>query len=145
MSTYVLPPATTTTLGGVIVKQGATVDASGNLTVSASTLSLAPVASSGSYADLTNKPTIPTVYKGSASITFGTVNDGTSVVSGTTITVTGAAVGDVVRIGVSPSLPAGVQCIGKVSAVNTVTVEVWNISGAAVNLAAATVTATIVK
>lgn len=145
MSSYVLPPATTTTLGGVIVKQGATVDASGNLTVDAATLGLAPVASSGSYSDLTNKPSIPTVLTGSASITFGAVNDGTSVVSGTTITVTGAAVGDVVRLGENPALPAGVRCIGKVTAANTVTAEVWNISGATVTLSAVTVIAKIVK
>lgn len=145
MSTYVLPPATTTTLGGVIVKQGASIDAQGNLSITPATLDLPTVATTGSYNDLANKPAIPQVLKGSASITFGTVNDGTSVKSATPIPVTGAVIGDVVRIGVSPALPPGVQSIGKVTAADTVTVEVWNISGAAVNLAAATVSATIVR
>jgi hypothetical protein len=73
-SSYTLPAATTSVLGGVIVKTGLTVDASGNLsanvtsvagrtgivTLSASDVSgLATVATTGAYADLSGKPTIP--------------------------------------------------------------------------------------
>lgn len=54
--TYTLPAATTTTLGGVIVSTGLAVDPDGTLTTN-----LATVASTGSYNDLLNKPTIPTV------------------------------------------------------------------------------------
>ena len=104
---YTLPPATTTTLGGIIVGSNLSIDSDGVLSATASptlysttgqntdgamtqkattdalalkadTSSLATVATSGNYNDLSNKPTIPTVpTQTSAFINNG--SDGTSV------------------------------------------------------------------
>ena len=53
---YSLPIASTTTLGGVKIGNDLSIDSSGVLTTN-----LATVASTGSYTDLLDKPTIPTV------------------------------------------------------------------------------------
>ncbi|WP_455767712.1 hypothetical protein [Phascolarctobacterium succinatutens] len=68
---YTLPTASSSTLGGVKVGSGLTINTSGVLSadVTASTLTayakitdLSAVAKTGSYNDLTNKPTIPAAY-----------------------------------------------------------------------------------
>lgn len=51
-----------------------------------------------------------------------------------TQTVTGAAFGNAVVFGTIPVLPTGVQLFGKVTTSNTVTFELWNISGAPVTI-----------
>lgn len=70
-SNYTLPTASNSTLGGVKVGSGLTINTSGVLSadVTASTLTayakitdLSAVAKTGSYNDLTNKPTIPAAY-----------------------------------------------------------------------------------
>jgi hypothetical protein len=65
-SNYSLPAATTSTLGGVIISTGLAVDGNGHVSISSvsasSVTGLANVATSGSYVDLTNKPTIPSAY-----------------------------------------------------------------------------------
>lgn len=61
----------------------------------------------------------------------------------TTVTVTGAAVGDVVSVGFSTAVPAGVLLIPAVTAANTVTVTLLNLTAAAVNLASGTLRASV--
>lgn len=93
---YTLPTASGSTLGGVKVGSGLTINTSGVLSadVTASTLSayakttdLSAVAKSGSYNDLTNKPTIPSAYTlptASSSVMGGVkVGNNISVTSGT--------------------------------------------------------------
>lgn len=93
---YTLPTASDSTLGGVKVGSGLTINTSGVLSadVTASTLSayakttdLSAVAKSGSYNDLTNKPTIPSAYTlpaASSSVMGGVkVGNNISVTSGT--------------------------------------------------------------
>lgn len=68
---YTLPTASSSTLGGVKVGSGLTINTSGvlsadvtasTLTAYAKTTDLSAVAKSGSYNDLSNKPTIPSAY-----------------------------------------------------------------------------------
>ena len=68
---YTLPTASSSTLGGVKIGSGLTINTSGvlsadvtssTLTAYAKTTELSAVAKSGSYNDLTNKPTIPSTY-----------------------------------------------------------------------------------
>jgi hypothetical protein len=64
---------------------------------------------------------------GNSLITPGTINANTCSSLGTTITISGVAVGDpVTGIGVSPVLPAGLWVRGQVTAANTVTLEECN-------------------
>jgi hypothetical protein len=81
---------------------------------------------------------------GSAAITPSALTDGACAVQGTTITISGATVGDPVSIGASAALPANVNAFGKVTSANTVSIELCNTTGAAVTPSAATFTATIV-
>lgn len=66
---------------------------------------------------------------GSVTATPGVVADGGFVVLGSTISITGAVVGDPVFVGVSVSLAAGIFAIGKVTAANVVTIEIYNQTG----------------
>lgn len=97
---YILPTASSSTLGGVKVGSGLTINTSGVLSadVTASTLSayakttdLSAVAKSGNYNDLSNKPTIPAAYTlpNATSSTLGGVKIGSNIsVSSGTISVT---------------------------------------------------------
>lgn len=93
---YTLPTASGSTLGGVKVGSGLTINTSGvlsadvtasTLTAYAKTTDLSAVAKSGSYNDLTNKPTIPSAYTlpaASSSVMGGVkVGNNISVTSGT--------------------------------------------------------------
>lgn len=81
---------------------------------------------------------IKTIKSGTGAIDFASVNDGATV-SGT-ITVTGAAVGDVVVVN-PPALTAGLAFAGAaVTGSNTVTVYAVNSSGAPIDEASATFT-----
>jgi hypothetical protein len=75
--------------------------------------------------------------------------DPTSTIDGamtsTTVTVTGAAVGDTVAVGFSIAVPAGCILSGSVTAANTVTVTLFNKSGAPQDLASGTLRADIWK
>lgn len=81
---------------------------------------------------------------GSASITPSAIADGTCALLGTTITITGVAVGDPVSVGVNGALTTNINAFGKVTSANTVSVEVCNSSGASVTPSAATFAATVV-
>lgn len=99
-SNYTLPTASNSTLGGVKVGSGLTINTSGvlsadvtasTLTAYAKTTDLSAVAKTGSYNDLTNKPTIPAAYTlpNATSSTLGGVKVGSNIsVSNGTISVT---------------------------------------------------------
>lgn len=89
-SNYTLPTASSSTLGGVKIGSGLTINTNGVLSadVTASTLSayakttdLSAVAKSGSYNDLSNKPTIPSAYTlpNATSSTLGGVKVGSNI------------------------------------------------------------------
>lgn len=89
-SNYTLPTASSTVLGGVKVGSGLPINTSGVLSadVTASTLSayakttdLSAVATSSSYNDLSNKPTIPSAYTlpNATSSTLGGVKVGSNI------------------------------------------------------------------
>lgn len=69
---------------------------------------------------------------GNASWDPGSVNSGA--VASTTVTVTGAAIGNTAIASFTVALPAGVMMLAAVTAANTVTVTLLNQSGTAVNL-----------
>lgn len=97
---YTLPTASSSTLGGVKIGSGLTINTSGvvsadvtssTLTAYAKTTDLSAVAKSGSYNDLTNKPTIPSAYTlpAASSSVMGGVKVGNNIsVTGGTISVT---------------------------------------------------------
>lgn len=99
-SNYTLPTASSSTLGGVKIGAGLTINTSGvvsadvtssTLTAYAKTADLSAVATSGSYNDLSNKPTIPSAYTlpNATSSTLGGVKVGSNIsVSNGTISVT---------------------------------------------------------
>lgn len=80
----------------------------------------------------------------SASTTWDPPSVGDGAQTTTTITVTGAAVGDVVSVGFSQSLQ-GMQLTGYVSATDTVTVVLRNGTGGAIDLASGTLRASVTK
>lgn len=97
---YTLPTASSSTLGGVKVGSGLTINTGGvlsadvtasTLTAYAKTTDLSVVAKSGSYNDLSNKPTIPNAYTlpNATSSTLGGVKVGSNIsVTDGTISVT---------------------------------------------------------
>ena len=87
---YTLPTASSSTLGGVKIGSGLTINTSGvvsadvtssTLTAYAKTTDLSAVAKSGSYNDLSNKPTIPSAYTlpNATSSTLGGVKIGNNI------------------------------------------------------------------
>lgn len=70
--------------------------------------------------------------------------DGEVVVLGVTLNLSGALQGDPVTVGVNPPLPPGIMQFGKVTAANTVTIEIWNNSTTPHTPGAGTYTATII-
>jgi hypothetical protein len=79
------------------------------------------------------------VYYGisnSATLDFGSINAGAT--AELTITVTGAATGDTVQLAPPAALEAGLVATGFVSAANTVTVRLANITGSPIDPASAT-------
>ncbi len=77
---------------------------------------------------------VPDTFEGSTSITFGTISDGA--VATSTITVTGAVTTRPVAPRWPPTLPAGIIGMMFVSAADTVTVRLLNMSGGDVTLGA---------
>jgi len=80
--------------------------------------------------------TIAKVLSGSASLNFGSI--AAAAQADLTITVTGAAAGDEVIMGLPAAPAAGIVFNAFVSAANTVTIRASNISAASVDPAAAT-------
>lgn len=114
-------------LPAVFTVTGTPVTGSGTLTAALNGSAFAPVMANGAAG----------IQSGSLSATVGSVVDGDCAQAGS-ITLTGAALGDVAFAGVSVNLPAGVNAIAKVTATNTVTVEVCNLSEAAYSVPSAT-------
>ncbi len=141
-SNYTLPTASNSTLGGVKVGSGLTINTSGVLSadVTASTLSayakttdLSAVAKSGSYNDLSNKPTIPSAYTlpNATSSTLGGVKVGSNIsVSSGTISVTKSNVTS--ALGYTPATTNNASFTGT-TMVQTLTVSsVLNIPGGSI-------------
>lgn len=141
-SNYTLPTASNSTLGGVKVGSGLTINTSGVLSadVTASTLTayakitdLSAVAKTGSYNDLTNKPTIPAAYTlpNATSSTLGGVKVGSNIsVSNGTISVTKSNVTS--ALGYTPATTNNASFTGT-TMVQTLTVSsVLNIPGGSI-------------
>lgn len=136
---YTLPTASSSTLGGVKVGSGLTINTSGVLSadVTASTLTayakitdLSAVAKTGSYNDLTNKPTIPAAYTlpNATSSTLGGVKVGSNIsVSNGTISIAKSNVTS--ALGYTPATTNNASFTGT-TMVQTLTVSsVLNIPG----------------
>ena len=78
---------------------------------------------------------------GTATWDPGSIADGA--MTSTTVTVTGAAVGDTTAVGFSQAVPAGAILSGSVTATNTVTVTLFNKTGAPLDLASGTLRADV--
>lgn len=141
-SNYTLPTASNSTLGGVKVGSGLTINTSGvlsadvtasTLTAYAKTTDLSAVAKTGSYNDLTNKPTIPAVYTlpNATSSTLGGVKVGSNIsVSNGTISVTKSNVTS--ALGYTPATTNNASFTGT-TMVQTLTVSsVLNIPGGSI-------------
>lgn len=139
---YTLPTASSSTLGGVKIGAGLTINTSGVLSadVTASTLTayakitdLSAVAKTGSYNDLTNKPTIPAAYTlpNATSSTLGGVKVGSNIsVSDGTISVTKSNVTS--ALGYTPATTNNASFTGT-TMVQTLTVSsVLNIPGGSI-------------
>lgn len=90
----------------------------GSLTVGATVIHYSP---SGGGAG------IPII--GFATFSPGVIQDGTMPILGTTVTVTGASIGDLTYVGTDGSLPSGIRVFGDVTSTNTVTLRMMNLSG----------------
>jgi hypothetical protein len=86
---------------------------------------------------------IVNVFSATATLDFPSISSNSTEVL--TITVTGAAVGDVVHLGPPSTIEAGLTWSGFVSATNTVTIRLHNTSGGAVNPASATWRAAVTR
>lgn len=141
-SNYTLPTASNSTLGGVKVGSGLTINTSGvlsadvtasTLTAYAKTTDLSAVAKTGSYNDLTNKPTIPAAYTlpNATSSTLGGVKVGSNIsVSNGTISVTKSNVTS--ALGYTPATTNNASFTGT-TMVQTMTVSsVLNIPGGSI-------------
>lgn len=141
-SNYTLPTASNSTLGGVKVGSGLTINTSGvlsadvtasTLTAFAKTTDLSAVAKTGSYNDLTNKPTIPAAYTlpNATSSTLGGVKVGSNIsVSNGTISVTKSNVTS--ALGYTPATTNNASFTGT-TMVQTLTVSsVLNIPGGSI-------------
>lgn len=139
---YTLPTASSSTLGGVKVGSGLAINTSGLLSadVTASTLTayakitdLSAVAKTGSYNDLTNKPTIPAAYTlpNATSSTLGGVKVGSNIsVSNGTISIAKSNVTS--ALGYTPATTNNASFTGT-TMVQTLTVSsVLNIPGGSI-------------
>lgn len=139
---YTLPTASSSTLGGVKIGSGLTINTNGvvsadvtasTLTAYAKTTDLSAVATSGSYNDLSNKPTIPAAYTlpNATSSTLGGVKVGSNIsVSNGTISVTKSNVTS--ALGYTPATNNNASFTGT-TMVQTLTVSsVLNIPGGSI-------------
>ena len=102
-----------------------------------------PVASLNGFIGVTGA-TLTSVLKTSATIDFTSLSANTTADS-SDITVTGAAVGDPVLVGVPATLAAGLVVTGYVSAANTVKVRAANVTASPIDPASGTYTVTVIK
>jgi hypothetical protein len=97
------------------------------------------VATATSIAIGSSGATITKHLSGTATWDAASTADGA--MTSTTVTVTGAAIGDTVAVGLSVAVPAGALLAGAVTATNTVTVTLFNKTGGALDLASGTLRA----
>lgn len=83
------------------------------------------------------------IYKGTATWDPASIADGA--VTNTTVTVTGASIGDQCIVGFSNAVPANAFMVGSVTAANTVTVTLFNKTGGNLDLASGTLKVTVIK
>ncbi len=88
--------------------------------------------------------TFTAVLKTSATIDFTSLSANTTADSAN-ITVTGAAVGDPVIVGVPATIAAGLVITGYVSATDTVKVRAANVTASPIDPASGTYTVTVIK
>lgn len=81
------------------------------------------------------------ILKGSTGLNFGPINAGAT--AELTLTVTGAVTGQPVALSSASSVEAGLIWCGYVSAANTVTVRMYNTTGAPIDPVASTWTALV--
>ncbi len=79
----------------------------------------------------------------SGTATWDPASTADGAMTSTTVTITGAAVGDTVSVGFSVAVPAGALLTGAVTATNTVTVTLFNKTGAPLDLASGTLRADV--
>lgn len=114
------------------------------------------LASAGSSANFTDSGTTTIAYQnvgddavivqhltGTKTYDPASISDGAQ--TNTTLTVTGASVGDVVSIGFSTAITAGAIMVGAVTSANTVTVTLVNHTGGVLDLASGTLRASVTK
>ena len=82
-------------------------------------------------------------YSGTGSLTFGSISAAST--SNQTVSVPGAVTGDVVLLGPPAALEAGLVATGYVSATDTVTVRLANVTASPITPATATWKATVIK
>jgi hypothetical protein len=87
--------------------------------------------------------TVTRILRGSASLDFPSINAVSQ--ADLTITVTGAAVGDTVVLGLPAAPTAGITFNAFVSAANTVTVRATNVTAGAIDPAAAVYTVLVMR
>lgn len=102
-----------------------------------------PVASQNGFIGVTGA-TLTSVLKASATIDFTSLSANTTADS-SDITVTGAAVGDPVIVGVPATIAAGLVVTGYVSAADTVKVRAANVTASPIDPASGTYTVTVIK
>jgi len=79
----------------------------------------------------------------SGTASWNPANTVDNAMTSTTVTVTGAAVGDTVAVGFTPAVPAGALLVGAVTLADTVTVTLHNNTGGDLNLGDGTVRADV--
>jgi hypothetical protein len=82
---------------------------------------------------------------GSATVDLASVASSACTADSADVTLTGAAVGDPVRVTAATALPAGVFLVGRVTATNTGRFQLCNLSGGAVDRASDTYTISVIK
>lgn len=84
---------------------------------------------------------IGTCLRGTVTWDPASIADGA--ITSTTVTVTGAAVGDTVSVGFSVAVPAGAVLAGAVTSANTVTATIFNKTGSPLDLGSGTLRADV--
>ena len=77
--------------------------------------------------------------------TYNPASMATNTSTSTTLTVSGAAIGDVCSAGFSVAVPAGVYLTADVTATDTVTVKLFNQTAGTVDLASGTIRVVVMK
>ena len=140
----VIPIATWTASNGTWSAQGSDWRASLSTNVLNAGQGIVVVTTGGASTVAVDTTVVPTYLKGSATLDFASMANGVCA-GDLTVSVPGALSGDAVAPGWPATLPQGVMGTMFVSAADTVTVRLCNLSGSTVNPASATYSATTVR